>query len=266
MMKIIIIVTALFASTGWLVSQPVTEVEGAIKLGNFQDPNPELGTMRWTGSDFEIWNGVIWASLTGNKEVGTVKDVDGNSYKTIRMGSQVWMAENFRVTQYNDKTVIDQITNNTTWEGLSTGAWCWYTNDSNYDRPYGKLYNWYAVNTGKLCPSGWHVPTDAEWTNLTDFLGGLDIAGGKMKEAGTTHWISPNTGATNESGFTGLPGGGRGTSGSFFDLGDFGLWWSSTESSSSNAWYRSVYYGNIDVGRLGDGKRLGFSVRCVKNQ
>ncbi|MCB0685265.1 MAG: fibrobacter succinogenes major paralogous domain-containing protein [Saprospiraceae bacterium] len=247
-------------------AQPVLVVEGSIQIGNNTDPNPPIGSIRWSGFDFEVWNGVIWASLTGNKEVGTVEDIDGNVYKTIRIGSQVWMVENLRVTKYRDNTIIDQITNNTTWEALSTGAWCWYTNDSNYDRPYGKLYNWYAVNTGRLCPSGWHVPTDAEWTNLTDFLGGLDIAGGKMKEAGTTHWISPNTGATNESGFTGHPGGFRHFVGSFNSLGGFGYWWSRTESSSSYATQRSLSYIDGSIIRFNNDKRLGHSVRCLKDQ
>ena len=245
--------------------QPTLEVEGSIKIGNNTDPNPKLGSMRWTGSDFEVWNGVIWASLTGNKEVGTMQDIDGNTYQTIRIGNQEWMVENLRVTKYRNNTVIDQITNVTTWSGLTTGAWCYWDNSSSNNITYGKLYNWYAVTDGSgLCPTGWHVPSDGEWTTLTDYLGGMSIAGGKMKEEGTTHWSSPNAGATNESGFSGLPGGFRTSNGTFYNLGNIGYWWSSTESGA-NAWYRYLSYNDVNVNRSNLDERLGFSVRCLRN-
>ncbi|MCB0685263.1 MAG: fibrobacter succinogenes major paralogous domain-containing protein [Saprospiraceae bacterium] len=266
-MKGIIIITTLFASTGWLISQPVMEVEGAIKLGNFQDPNPELGTMRWTGSDFEIWNGVIWASLTGNKEVGTVMDIDNNTYKTIRIGSQVWMAENLSVTHYRNGVLIDQITNYETWAGLSTGAWCYYDNLSSNNIPYGKLYNWYAVDTDVLCPSGWHVPTEADLLTLIVQLGGLGIAGGKMKEEGFSHWRSPNSGATNESGFTGLPGGFRHPENEFDkSMGSLGAWWSSSESHTNYASILELSHSANQSTVPPGSKSLGLSVRCLKDQ
>ena len=139
----------------------------------------------------------------------TVTDIDGNVYKTITIGAQVWMKENLKVTKLNDGTAIELVINDDDW-GISTSpGYCWYDNDVNNKNLYGGLYNGYCVITGKLCPTGWHVPTDSEWTELSDYLGGDDVAGGKMKETGTTHWLSPNTDANNESGFTGLPGGYR---------------------------------------------------------
>jgi uncharacterized protein (TIGR02145 family) len=171
--------------------------------------------------------------------------------------------ENLRVTKYNDNTIIDQITSNATWQGLSSGAWCWYNNDSGNNIPYGKLYNYYAVTTAKLCPTGWTIPTDAKWTIMTDYLGGSDIAGGKMKEAGLTHWNSPNPRATNESGFTGLPSGYRG--GSSSGAGMFGYWWSSTEYNSDNAWIRYQDYLLGEVFRFEANKPNGMSVRCLRD-
>ena len=137
---------------------------------------------------------------------GSMTDQQGNVYKTIVIGTQEWMAENLKTTVYRNGNAIDNIIDNTQWIGLTTGAWASYNNDSQYDCPYGKLYNWFAVADPRhVCPTGWHEPTDAEWTTLTDYLGGEEVAGGKMKSAGTQYWIGPNTDATNESGFSGLP-------------------------------------------------------------
>ena len=207
----------------------------------------------------------------GNQEsfttAGTVIDIDGNVYNTVTIGSQVWMAENLKTTKYNDGTAIPLVTDSTSWSNLTTPGYCWYNNDeAGYKNVYGALYNWFTVNTGKLCPIGWHVPTDAEWTTLTDYLGGESVAGGKLKETGTTHWLSPNTGATNETGFTALPGGYRAGSGYFNHVGSYGHWWSATEGSAGNAWGRYVGYDNSNVYGLSDSKQAGFSVRCVKDQ
>ncbi|MCB9001260.1 MAG: fibrobacter succinogenes major paralogous domain-containing protein [Bacteroidales bacterium] len=160
---------------------------------------------------------------------GTVTDIDGNTYITVTIGNQVWMAENLKTTHYNDGTAIPNVTDGNEWAALTTGAYCWYSNATAYKDTYGALYNWYAVNTGKLAPTGWHVATDAEWTTLTTYLGGESVAGGKLKETDTTHWASPNTGATNETGFTALPGGYRGRGGAFGGIGGYGYWWSATE-------------------------------------
>jgi uncharacterized protein (TIGR02145 family) len=200
-----------------------------------------------------------------------ITDVEGNSYKTVYIGTQQWMAENLKVSRYNDGTAIPKITDNNQWQNNTTGAWAYYNNDAANNAKYGKLYNWYAVSkttngNKNVCPSGWHVPTDAEWTVLTDYLGGNSVAaGGKLKEVGTTNWNSPNTSATNTSLFTGLPGGHRFDNGNYNDIGDSGNWWSSTEFSTSNAWYRGLFYNYWYADRTNYNKKLGFSVRCLRD-
>ena len=244
------------------------EIQGAIQIANSEDPKPDAGTIQWTGSDFEGYNGSQWMSLTsGSGDTGVATDIDGNEYLTVLIGTQTWMKENLRTARYKDGTPIAKVTD-TVWAATdSTGKYCWFDNDENeYDMPYGKLYNWYAVNDIRgLCPTGWHVPTDTEWTTLTDFLGGIGGAGGKMKIPETVIWNSPNTGATNESGFTGLPGGFRTTSSSFNNIGFIAYFWSSTESDSSNAWYRRLNNSNADVNTPNGDKRVGFSVRCLRD-
>jgi uncharacterized protein (TIGR02145 family) len=197
---------------------------------------------------------------------GTVTDVDGNVYKTVTIGSQTWMAENLKTTRYNDSTSIPLVTDGTAWAGLSTPAYCWYNNDEiTYKNTYGALYNWFAVNTGKLSPKGWHVPSDAEWSQLIAALVDSTTAGGKLKETGTAHWVSPNTGASNTYGFTALPGGSHYTNGSFYLNGKYGWYWSSTESSSTDAWHQYMQYNAAGIHRTAGSKIIGFSVRCVKN-
>jgi uncharacterized protein (TIGR02145 family) len=199
-------------------------------------------------------------------EIGTVTDIDGNIYHTIKIGEQWWMVENLKVTHYRNGDPIPNVTNGVTWAGLTTGAYCEYNNDINNVATYGRLYNWYAVNDGRnIAPSGWHVPSDAEYQALVDYLGGNEVAGGKMKETGTTHWQSPNTGATNESGFTGLPGGYRSYNGSYHNIVIHGYFWSSTELSFSAAWYRNLGYDMSGISRYDGNKPYGFSVRCVRD-
>ncbi len=191
------------------------------------------------------------------------------------IGQQDWATINLNVTTYRDGTPIPQVTDPTQWANLTTGAWCYYNNDPVNGAIYGKLYNWYAVagihdndpNTPNkiLAPTGWHVPTDTEWTTLTTFLGGESVAGGKMKSTGTTLWQSPNTAATNESGFSGLPAGYRSTIGSFNNVGGNGYWWSSSEYDTANAWYRSLGYYDGVAYKTNLGKKLGFLVRCVRD-
>ena len=194
---------------------------------------------------------------------------DGYTYTSIVLGNgQEWMAENLRSISYANGDPIPNITDNTIWQNLTTGAWAHYNNDSQYENPYGKLYNWYTVaDPRNVCPTGWHVPSDAEWTVLSDYLGGEAVAGGKMKSTGTAYWLTPNTGATNESGFSGLPGGYRSASGTFNGLGGGGGggWWSSTEDNTSFAWYRYLNYDNGVVGRGNLNKADGFSVRCLRD-
>ena len=208
----------------------------------------------------------------------TVTDVDGNTYPTVTICTQVWTTKNLDVTAYSDGTVIPQVTDPTAWANLTTGAWCYYNNSSSNGATYGKLYNWYAVAgiydasslsnptlRKKLAPMGWHVPTDTEWTILITCLGGEPVAGGKMKETGTAHWNSPNQDATNSSGFTGLPGGYRDSNGAFSNVGGNGGWWSSSENDTTGAWLRYLYYGGGNANRADYNKAYGFSVRCLRD-
>ncbi|MDP4238126.1 MAG: fibrobacter succinogenes major paralogous domain-containing protein [Bacteroidota bacterium] len=196
----------------------------------------------------------------------TVIDADGNVYNSVRIGTQTWMVENLKTTKFNDGTGIPLARNQGDWANLSTPGYCWYNNDSiSYKNTYGALYNWYAVNTGKLAPAGWHVASDAEWTTLTTFLG-ADVAGGKLKETGTTHWMSPNIGATNETGFTALPGGNRGNNDGTFDAIGIGVfWWTSTQQDGIYSYFRSVGCNGSGVGRSGSQRLNGLYVRCVKD-
>jgi len=203
--------------------------------------------------------------------VSTVTDIDGNIYNTVLIGDQCWMKENLKTTQYRNGTTIENPTGNSDWQNNTTGAYAWYHNDINWKDSYSALYNWHAVNNANgLCPTGWHVPTDAEFTAMTNHLGGTSVAGGKMKSTRTMpdphpRWESPNTGATNESNWSGLPGGYRHTSGSFNYIGYFGYWWSATEISTTDAWFRKLYYNFGSVNRYGYYKTDGFSVRCLRD-
>jgi uncharacterized protein (TIGR02145 family) len=193
---------------------------------------------------------------------GSVSDIENNIYKTILIGTQTWMAENLKVTRYNDNTGIPFVPNITRWENLTEPGYCWFNNDS---VAYGALYNWYTVNTGKLCPEGWHVPTDVEWTTLITYLDGDSVAAGKLKETGTVHWLSPNTGSSNETGFTALPGGYRNYVGTFGNLKNSGYWWTSVESAAVNADYSTMSYNSEHTYQSNSSKLSGFSVRCIKN-
>ena len=213
-------------------------------------------------------------------------DIDSITFKRpvvnilpqVTICTQVWTIKNLDVTAYSDGTVIPQVTDPTAWANLTTGAWCYYNNDAANNATYGKLYNWYAAAgiydaaslanptlRKNLAPTGWHVPTDAERTTLTTCLGGETVAGGKMKETGTAHWLSPNTDATNSSGFTALPGGYRSGGGPFYSYGTGGYWWSSSETETAYAWvYGLDYnYGNVFTG--GGNMTGGLSVRCLKD-
>jgi uncharacterized protein (TIGR02145 family) len=201
-----------------------------------------------------------------------VIDKDGNIYNIVTIGSQVWMAENLKTTKYSNGEQLPNETDRIKWLNLSTGAYCWYNNSETiYKNAFGALYNWYAVQDSRnICPTGWHVPSTAEWTTLTSYLGGESVSGGKLKETGTTHWQSPNTSATNETGFTALPGGSR-----FYEMnsgielfdgfGSYGYWWSVTGYSSAFAWYRSISYNSGNAVTYDEWKSDGFSVRCLKD-
>ena len=201
-----------------------------------------------------------------NLTYGSITDIDGNVYKTIQIGSQTWMAENLRTTKYNDGTAIQNVFSQSEWAALNTGAYVWYNHDQlTYSKTYGALYNWYAVNSEKLAPEGWHVPTEEEWNTLIDYLGNNLVAGGQMKEEGSIHWNSPNIDASNMSGFSALPGGLRfdESSDDFYYMGEYGYWWSSTESSSSTAWIHTIGNGSGSIPYSSFPKTFGLSVRCV---
>jgi len=199
----------------------------------------------------------------------TVTDIDGNVYNTVTIGTQTWMVEDLKTTHYRDGSAIAKVTDNAEWAALSSGAWCDYNNDDAMGTKYGHLYNWYAVvNASNLCPLGWHVPTSAEWTALADYLGGKPVAGGKLKEAGTVNWTTPNADATNETGFTALPGGYRSNSDGTFGIinGYVNIWGSDEQiGEPARSWYVYMQFDNayLNIGTYF--KNCGFSIRCIKD-
>jgi len=192
-----------------------------------------------------------------------VTDIDGNTYITVRIGNQIWMAENLKVNRYRNGNLIPNVTENEEWRNLKTGAWCNYENNQGYDMQYGKLYNWFAVGDKRgLAPEGWHIPSDEEWTILTDELGGDEIAGRKLKEISSL-WNSPNWKSNNESGFSALPSGCLDEM--FRCIGSNGGWWSATPNDTSCAWERDMGYNISDIYRNDLNMQNGLSVRCVKD-
>lgn len=218
------------------------------------------GTSYGNEISFSTMFGIVF---NPNLTYGTMTDIDGNLYKTIQIGTQTWMAENLKVTRYNNGDPISNVKDNLQWSNLTKGAYCSYDNDVNHVSIYGYLYNWDAVNTGKLAPFGWHVPTDIEWNTLSTYLMDDNVSGAKLKEIGIYHWLSPNFGATNETGFTAIPGGARLPNGMFNDINTQSVWWSST--INGGAWVR--YCINIGSSFNRDNASIicGFSVRCIKD-
>jgi uncharacterized protein (TIGR02145 family) len=198
---------------------------------------------------------------------GTVKDRDGNVYKTVRIGTQVWMAENLRTTKYRNGDPIPQVIANTSWSVLNSGAYCWYNNDDKASKiTYGALYNWFAIDDKRnIAPIGWHIPTDKEWAVLVTFLKGDQYAGDALKETQTSHWSDPNSAATNSSGFSALPGGYRNKDGIFKNINVCGGWWADTEYTKSLGWYRYVDNVSSSIHNVSTYKNCGFSIRCIKD-
>jgi uncharacterized protein (TIGR02145 family) len=197
-----------------------------------------------------------------------ILDVEGNSYKTVIIGKQTWMAENLKVAKYNDGTKIPNIKDDSAWIATEIGAWCHYNNDSTFNIKYGKLYNWYTVNPmtngyKNICPVGWHVPGDDEWEVLKDYLGGKNIAGPKLKEEGTESWVSPNKESTNISLFTALPGGARNFK--FNYLNTYGYWHSASEYNYNTSKVFVLIFEEVDAGTLQADKNIGYSIRCLKD-
>ena len=224
------------------------------------------------------------------QQYGSFKDSrDGKVYKTVKIGNQVWMAENLNVSKFRNGDLIPEAKNEEDWKAAGENkqpAWCYYDNDMRNGEKYGKLYNWYAVNDSRgLAPKDWQISSSKDWEKLASGLGGIEdnnykfesdpnisltmIAGGKMKSSGTRHWKSPNRNATNESGFSALPGGFRSLTGvlylSFNSIYVFGSWWTSSENDSNSAWYRNLSYGTGALLKNTGLKSIGYSVRCVKN-
>ena len=208
------------------------------------------------GSFIDLW-------IEGTLKEKIVTDIEGNIYKTVTIGTQVWMAENLKTTTLNDGNPIPLVADITAWINLTTPGYCWYDNNEANKNTYGALYNWYAVNTGELCPAGWHVSSDMEWTTLIDYFGGETGVSNKLREVGIEHWGVNNVGATNISGFTALPGGGRKAIGYFSEIGKTARFWTSTNFDASNALYRMIDLINVIAHNLE--KTTGFSVRCIKD-
>jgi uncharacterized protein (TIGR02145 family) len=209
--------------------------------------------------------GSIMIFKTGKINDETVTDIDGNIYHSVTIGSQVWMIENLKTTRFRDGSNITNITDKDKWNTMTVGAYCDYDNNASNSNTYGRLYNWYAVtDSRKIAPQGWRIPTDADWQGLSQYLGGEDIAGGKLKEDGLTHWASPNSSATNETGFTGLPGGRRDTTYFFENINYNGYFWTSTSVNTELAKYWYLSYRKSSLGTSSGSIKTGYSIRCIK--
>jgi uncharacterized protein (TIGR02145 family) len=197
---------------------------------------------------------------------GTITDIEGNVYYTVTIGTQVWMGENLDVAHYSNGDSIPNIKDNLQWSELATGAYCDYENNPVNSTTYGKLYNFFTiVDSRGVCPTGWHVPLDTEWSTLTEYLGGSDVAGGKIKESGTAHWQNIIAWASNDSYFTALPSGDRAPFGTFYGIGNSAYWWSSTEVSSLNANYHRVTSNDNELESINYQKTMGMSIRCIRD-
>jgi uncharacterized protein (TIGR02145 family) len=214
----------------------------------------------------------LWSKMwtfTIIQESGELIDIDGNHYTTVKIGNQWWMAENLKVIHFRNGEAIPYVNEDTTWINLTKGALCSYKNDFENELIFGLIYNGYAViDSRKLAPSGWHIPSEHEWRTLIDFLGGESIAGGKLKSIGTNYWQNPNIGATNESGFSALPGGNRDyyNNCQFYTLGTNTSFWSSSNAGLGNAlWYFNLSYQDTDIDREASRIQSGFYIRLVKD-
>jgi len=253
----------LISNLAYIHSQEKLEVDGAIVIGESEDPNPAPGTIRWDGLNFQGYNGFMWIVLGPFQTTSGVTDIDGNEYSSVTIGNQEWMAQNLRVATYRNGDAIPNISNQTNWDNLTSGAYCWYDNDSSYEEPYGKLYNWYAVDDSRgLCPTDWHGPTEADFEELQDFVS-ESTGGGKMKDIGFTYWNIPNTGATNETGFTGLPGGWRVDS--FIGLGSLGNYWLKNLAANNNGLSIALYSFNSVLFQDDPNPSSGLSIRCIRD-
>lgn len=228
-----------------------------------------LGIVTSCGDDDEISNGVSSAEFNTGLSYGSMKDNDGFTYKTIEIGNQTWMAENLRSTKFRNGETIPEINSNSAWAALTSPAYSSYENTTDIDElaTYGRLYNWFVVSDSRnIAPEGWHVPSTEEWAQLATQLGGMEVAGGKIKEAGNTHWNAPNTSANNSSGFTALPSGRREyNDGRFINTGFNAFWWTSSAYNPDYSWYYQVNYDFASVIVANFHKQYGFSIRLIKD-
>jgi uncharacterized protein (TIGR02145 family) len=201
-------------------------------------------------------------------QTGQITDIEGHVYNTIGIGSQIWMIENLRTTLLNDGTQIPLVSNDSLWNRIISPGYCWYKNDSTtFGIAYGTLYNFHTVASGLLCPVGWHVPDKSEWETLTAFLGGDDIAGGKLKDYYSSYWQGPNYCIVNNFGFNALPGGKRlSITGRFDESGLRGYWWTSSSMDGHFAISKSMSNLSLKLDNLASGKNEGFNIRCIKDQ
>jgi uncharacterized protein (TIGR02145 family) len=240
------------------------EVAGGVKISDSINIGGQMRIMSGTPGVGKVLTSdatglASWATFTPPSQTAVF-------LPTIVIGTQQWTKYNLNVAFYRNGDPIPQVTDPTAWAGLTTGAWCYYNNDSTLGNKYGKLYNWYAVNDPRgLAPQGWHIPSEAEWTMLETTLEGWTVASGKMKEAGTLNWLSPNTGGNNNSGFTGLPGGYRGNLGTFVEVRSYGRWWSATQGGMRTALERTLSYQSRQTTRNFSNMFFGLSVRCLRD-
>lgn len=277
------ILSSCFPSSA-LSQSKMVKINGGLQLGNPNLTIPPDGTIRWNGNDYEGWLNGEWVSLTAgmssnpNPIENFVYDNDGNMYRVVTIGSQTWMRENLRTTTYNDSTIITESNLSADWSA-GTAAWAWYQNNHAFDKTYGKIYNGSVVDLAangnkNVCPVGWHVPTDADWTTLIDFLEGSatnssiigiqsTTVGGLLKVYGTEFWLSPNTGATNESGYTALPAGLRNPAGGFGNQTQDAFFWTSSSNGNGGIYIRQIKDSDGYIYRKEYPTGFGFAIRCV---
>lgn len=208
----------------------------------------------------------IMISCSKDDKPEPVKDIEGNIYKTVSIGTQIWMAENLKTTRFNDGTEIAEVVGNEAWSNLSTAGYCWYNNDEENNKDaFGALYNGFTVSTGDLCPTGWHIPLREDWLTLREFLSDTINGGNNLKRTGSEHWLPSNKSADNSTGFSALPSGIRYFEGTFNSINSFTSFWSGTETGKNELWYLSLYSGNAGVTMHHISKKYGFSVRCIKD-
>ena len=243
---------------------PETLTANTDNNGNYVIPDLTPGAYTVISVKTGVGTGLVLANVTNGGAIPANIQIVQTGASTVTIGSQIWTARNLNVDTYRNGDTIPQVQDPVQWANLTTGAWCYYNNNPAIGNIYGKLYNWYAVNDSRgLAPTGWHIPTDIEWTQMTTYLGGDSLAGGKLKD--TILWDTPNIGATNSSGFSVYPSGNLSILGYFEDIGKYGVFWTASESNNNVAWFRFLIYNSPSTYRYVNNKNFGFSVRCIRD-